>query len=79
MAYLVEITARARRDLDEIYAWVVERAPHSGLRCFDRFEATILSLMNFPERYPVVEGRNRKQASKRLDGDVELFDQCAGL
>jgi plasmid stabilization system protein ParE len=55
MAYRVEFTPRAERDLDELYRWVTENAPFRGPRWFERFEGTILSLAAFPERCPAVE------------------------
>ena len=56
MAYRVEFTPKVEGDLDELYSWVAQNAPYRGPLWFDRFEATILSLRNFPERCPVVEG-----------------------
>jgi plasmid stabilization system protein ParE len=51
MAYLVEITPRAKNDLNRIYNRVVRAAPYRGPIWFERFEHAIQSLENFPERY----------------------------
>ena len=53
MAFRVEITDRAQRDLDAIYARVVREAPYDGPLWFTRFEESILSLAEFPERWPL--------------------------
>ena len=52
MEFRVDVTPRAQRDLDRIYGWVVSSAPIAGQRWFERFENSILSLSNFPKRYP---------------------------
>jgi plasmid stabilization system protein ParE len=38
MAYRVEIARRAESDLEELYLWVVERAPQQGARWFNGLE-----------------------------------------
>ena len=38
MAYRVEITRRAEADLEELYLWVVDRAPQQGARWFNGLE-----------------------------------------
>ncbi len=53
MEYRVELTSRASKDLEEIYAWVVANAPLRGPLWFNRFEQSILSLRIFPERCPL--------------------------
>jgi plasmid stabilization system protein ParE len=53
MAYRVEITRRAESDLEELYLWVVERAPRQGTRWFNGLERAILSLDQHPKRCPV--------------------------
>jgi plasmid stabilization system protein ParE len=44
MAYRVEIARRAEADLEELYRWVVERAPQQGARWFNGLERAVLSL-----------------------------------
>ncbi len=44
MAYRVEIARHAEADLEELYLWVVERAPHQGARWFNGLERAVLSL-----------------------------------
>lgn len=53
MAYRVEIARRAEADLDELYLWVVERAPQQGARWFNGLERAVLSLDQHPKRCPV--------------------------
>ena len=43
MAYRVEITRRAESDLEELYLWVVDRAPQQGARWFNGLERAVLS------------------------------------
>ena len=54
MAYRAELIPRARQDLDRTYAAVMREAPHRGLPWVGRFEQSVLSLSNFPERCTVV-------------------------
>jgi antitoxin ParD1/3/4 len=53
MAYRVEIARRAEADLEELYLWVVERAPQQGARWFNGLERAVLSLDHHPRRCPV--------------------------
>jgi plasmid stabilization system protein ParE len=53
MAYRVEVARRAQADLEELYLWVVERAPQQGARWFNGLERAIVSLDQHPKRYPV--------------------------
>jgi plasmid stabilization system protein ParE len=53
MAYRVEITRNAAADLDELYLWVVARAPQQGAKWFNGLERAVLSLEQHPKRCPV--------------------------
>lgn len=53
MAYRVEIARRAEADLEELYLWVVDRAPQQGARWFSGLERAVLSLDQHPKRCPV--------------------------
>jgi toxin ParE1/3/4 len=53
MAYRVEIARRAEVDLEELYRWVVGRAPQQGARWFNGLERSVLSLGQHPKRCPV--------------------------
>ena len=53
MAYRVEIARNAELQLEELYLWVVARAPTQGAAWFNRLEKTILSLNLSPERCPI--------------------------
>ena len=50
MAYRVELTKSAGVQLEELYLWVVERAPSRGAAWFNDLERAILSLEQFPKR-----------------------------
>jgi plasmid stabilization system protein ParE len=54
MAYRVEIARRAEADLEDLYLWVVDRAPQRGARWFNGLERAVLSLDRQPKRCPVV-------------------------
>jgi plasmid stabilization system protein ParE len=69
MAYRVEIARRAESDLEELYLWVVERAPQRGARWFNGLE--------FDPDHPVrVLTYGRKPHAYRIfftvDDDVEI-------
>lgn len=53
MGYRVEIAKSAQAQLEELYLWVVERAPSQGGAWFNRLEQAILSLDQNPKRCPV--------------------------
>ena len=54
MAFRVEPTERAKRDLDAILEWLLSQdAGEAGLRWFRRMGEAILSLSEFPQRCPV--------------------------
>ena len=53
MAYRVEIARGAESDLEELYLWVVERAPQQGAAWFNGLERAILALDQHPDRCPV--------------------------
>jgi plasmid stabilization system protein ParE len=70
MGFRVEISARARRDLERIYAGLAHQAPYHGTLWFDRFEQSILSLSEYPERCPLEPNLStpRRQVRKLLFG-----------
>jgi len=53
MAFRVEIGKSAEAQLEELYLWVVERAPR-GAAWFNRLEQAILSLEQLPKRCRIV-------------------------
>ena len=53
MAYRVEIARHAEADLEELYLWVIERAPQRGARWFNGLELAVLSLDQHPKRCAV--------------------------
>jgi len=51
MEFRVELTSRAQRDVDAIYAWLAgEQAGESGARWFAALRAAITSLQALPAR-----------------------------
>jgi len=50
MKYRVELAKSAEADLEELYLWVVERAPSQGAAWFNGLERAILSLEQHPKR-----------------------------
>ena len=53
MAYRVDIARSAEAELEELFLWVVERAPQQGAAWFNGLERAVLSLDQHPERCPV--------------------------
>ena len=50
MAYRVELANSAETQLEELYLWVIERAPSRGAAWFNGLERAILSLEQYPKR-----------------------------
>ena len=50
MAYRVELAKSAEVQLEDLYLWVVQRAPRQGAAWFNRLERAILSLEQLPRR-----------------------------
>ena len=50
MAYRVEIAKSAEIQLEELYLWLLERAPSQGAAWFNGLEQAILSLEQHPQR-----------------------------
>jgi plasmid stabilization system protein ParE len=54
MAFRVELTARARSDLDKILDWLIDQgAGESGLRWFGKLKESIALLSELPHRCPL--------------------------
>jgi plasmid stabilization system protein ParE len=54
MAFRVSVSAKAKRDLDGILAWLLaEEAGETGLRWFQGLKNALASLANLPERCPL--------------------------
>jgi len=68
MAYRVELAKNAEAALEELYLWVVERAPSQGAAWFNGLERAILSLEQHPKRWRI--------ASESFDPDqpVRVFN-----
>jgi plasmid stabilization system protein ParE len=53
MIHRVIIQRLAVEDLDQAYQWAARRAPHTATCWLQRFQATLRSLEQHPERCPV--------------------------
>lgn len=53
MASRVEIARNAEAELEELYLWLVARAPQEGAKWFNGLERAVLSLNQHPRRCPV--------------------------
>lgn len=53
MAYRVELAKSAEAQLEELYLWVMRRAPRQGEAWFKGLERAILSLERHAERCPL--------------------------
>jgi len=68
MAYRVELTKNAEAELEELYLWVVERAPSQGAAWFNGLEQAILSLDRLPKRCRIApESFDRDQPVRVLN------------
>src|SRR5262245_29661337 len=75
MAYLVRILQPAERDAEEIYQWMIERAPLHGPEWFNGLHAAIQSLRENPERC------SRAPESKAFKEDIRqlLYGKRRGV
>jgi plasmid stabilization system protein ParE len=64
MAYLVELTLRAERDLEFLYERISVSNSAAAARWFNRLEEAIYTLERFPRRCPVAP--ESKGAKRRL-------------
>src|SRR2546422_968736 len=53
MAYRVKLTPRAQKDIEELYRWVILRAPHQGGVWYNGLIDAIGSLADHPQRCPI--------------------------
>ncbi len=66
--------------LEELYLWVVERAPSQGLAWFNRLEEAMLSLDLNPERCPIAPEKLRSRpadSGPRTSVAVRTFIACS--
>ena len=67
MAYRVELTDRARRDLSYLYARIDAAESSAAARWFNGFEEAVYALGHLPRRCPVApEGRTAKRPLRHL-------------
>lgn len=68
MAYRVELARNAQAELEELYLWVIERAPTQGAAWFNGLERAILSLEQLPSRFRIArESFDRDQPIRVLN------------
>jgi plasmid stabilization system protein ParE len=65
MPFLVRITFAAERDVDEILAWLVERAPLTAARWHGALLKKVQSLESNPHRYPLAVEAERLKIGLR--------------
>ena len=67
MAYRVELTDRAKRDLSYVYARMDAAESSAAARWFNGFEEAVCALAHLPRRCPVApEGRAAKRSLRHL-------------
>ena len=67
MVYRVKLTPRAQKDVEELFEWVIHRAPHQGSLWYQGLIEAIKSLENHPERCAIApEGRELRQPVRQL-------------
>jgi len=59
MAYLVNVTARAERDLDILYARINAESSEAALKWYRGLKNDILSLEKHPNRCPVIRAKDK--------------------
>ena len=65
MAYLVELTDRAARDLSYLYEWLDAAESVTASRWFNGLEKAVKTLERFPRRCPVAPESNKAKRSLR--------------
>jgi plasmid stabilization system protein ParE len=63
MAYRVELTERAKRDLGDLYAHINATESAAAARWFNGLEESVYGLESFPRRCPVCAGGQTSQAA----------------
>jgi plasmid stabilization system protein ParE len=72
MAFRVSVSAKAKRDLDGILAWLLaEEAGETGLRWFQGLKNALASLANLPERCPLAPENRHKPHTYRILFTIE--------
>ena len=67
MGYRVKLAPRAQKDVEELYRWVVLRAPLQGTAWYNGLIGAIQSLAAHPQRCPVSpEGRELQAPVRQL-------------
>ena len=67
MAYRVKLTPRAQKDVEELYRWVIGRAPHQGAAWYNGLLDAIRSLAGHPRRCPLsLEGVELQEQVRQL-------------
>ena len=63
MAYAVDLTLRAARDLDHLYEQISAAESIAAARWYNGLERAVSSLESFPRRYPAApEGKRTRRS-----------------
>lgn len=67
MTYRIRLTPRAEKDAEDLFRWVIHRAPHQGALWYRGLIKAIESLAQHPQRCPIApEGRELGEAVRHL-------------
>jgi plasmid stabilization system protein ParE len=67
MEYRVRLMPRAQNDVEELYQWVIHRAPHQGASWYNGLIEAIRSLAHHPQRCPIApEGLELRESVRQL-------------
>lgn len=66
MEFRVEIAKGAESELEELYPWVIERAPRQGTTWFNGLERAILSLDRHPQRCRIAPENTDQESPIRV-------------
>lgn len=67
MEYRVKLMPRAQQDIEELYEWVVHRAPRQGPLWYNGLVRSLESLSRHPERCPLApEGHELGEPVRHL-------------
>ncbi len=67
MAYRVKLTPRAQKDVEELYRWIILRAPHQGAVWYNGLIDAVGSLAEHPHRCSISpEGLELREEIRQL-------------
>ncbi|MFN0117592.1 MAG: type II toxin-antitoxin system RelE/ParE family toxin [Elusimicrobiota bacterium] len=67
MPYCVKLTPQAQKDTEDLYKWIIRRAPHQGTTWYNGLIKAIASLAYSPQRCPVtIKGKELNKPVHQL-------------